>query len=503
MPQRTQGSHHIVIHADPKGRTGHFAISLVAPDGTAQTFGKYPRNQLKIAFGNTPAEIRDDSKYRREDGDFESEPIDLTPEQAAGLRDYLSQAQENPGSYHLRNDNCIDFVTGALKAADVDKEVADLFPEEQLRKMGAWYVPHGAGDEAISDRDERREAGTDPRYPEVDSGRHPDESPEEFLGAEGPASDTLIGSSGSDALAGPPPTAGATPLGDRARFLAEAAKPPEAIDRTLAKPTARWTEAEMRDVLASDLARRPGGVEHRAVNDRLRDWHALHYGTGPVAHDASGRMIDPPFKVPPPRTPEPAHDPAGRPIPDGARTIGRQIAHMGDAETLPGAVTTLQSALNRLSGNGPDPDGRDLPILKQDGDFGPRTRGALHRAIARHGAERVAEETGLARFADHVTRSRAGGTGPGDDLETVTETAFGPLLGDPARRPAKGSPTPWGLGVQMALNDLGHAKRPDWRPLKEDGRVGPRTEAGFRSLIDRAEDSDWRGALSANLGFLG
>ncbi|GAB6052894.1 hypothetical protein JCM17960_17140 [Magnetospira thiophila] len=490
---QTSEKYRIIVHADPDGAVGHFAVSLIEPDGTQHTYGKYPAGtdnqklgkKFKVTAalgGAVPGEIRDDSKYQESDGDIESYPIDLTEEQAMKAKAFIHRQQASPESYKLYEKNCVDFVNAVLKEAGTGKDISKLFREDQIKDLGSVGTLYGAGQYAI---DKAREGEPHPQLQMRDDQLLPEGaslSPEDL---------NLRNKTAQDQVA----------------FLAKMSEPPKGPEGILAKRTEDWTPKEVEDLAGSDHAMLSAHPEFQTTNDRLMGWHALHYGTGPAEYDATGRMIDPQYKLLPKTTETPAQDPLGRDALDGVLRVGKQVAQIAGKDKWAAAIGALQSGINLLNSTGgiimnSKPLG--IPPLKQDGDFGPKTKGALHRLVADKGPEAVSEAVGLAHFTDHAARRRLGETGEKETLAKAADTAFAPLLSRPGTFKADDrSPKPWGLGVQATLNDLGRDKDPDWTPLKEDGWIGPKTEQAFQGLLPRVQDDELTGSLARNLGFLG
>ncbi|CCQ72306.1 hypothetical protein [Magnetospira sp. QH-2] len=290
----------------------------------------------------------------------------------------------------------------------------------------------------------------------------------------------------------------------RAEFFATLAEAPKGADGILAKRTEDWTEKEVETLTGSDQAMLAGHPEFERTNDRLTEWHKLFYGTGPAETDATGRMVPPSYKVPPRPNETAARDPRGRSAQQGVMGVGRQVARMAEKEHWSGAVDSLQSGINLLNTAAPAGRTPDLQNLKRDGEFGPKTKGALFRSVARLGPDSVGEAVGLARFKDHVAKARLGEIKPTGSLAQAADEAFSPLLLPTGKFDENDRrPKPWGYGIQSMLNDMGKDKDSDWQAIKEDGWIGPKTELAFQSLLPQVEDDDLVGTLYHHLGFIG
>ena len=105
-----------------------------------------------------------------------------------------------------------------------------------------------------------------------------------------------------------------------------------------------------------------------------------------------------------------------------------------DGET--NVVKALQSGLSMLG-----------DVLKVDGVAGPKTKAALKRTVARHGAGKAEEAFGIGRFRNFAeTERNTGGSASG--LKQTVEKEVQPLFG--AGRPKVAAET-----LQESLNDLG------------------------------------------------
>ena len=130
--------------------------------------------------------------------------------------------------------------------------------------------------------------------------------------------------------------------------------------------------------------------------------------------------------------------------------------------------------------------------LREDGDFGPKSRMAARRAVRALGAGKAEERLGLGRFASFVERANKSGSASG--LAFETERALGPLLGARRTRRRLGAarstafdgaafPRPEAVALQETLNEIGaRTIGSDFKPLREDGWIGPKTTGVFRNV---------------------
>lgn len=305
---------------------------------------------------------------------------------------------------------------------------------------------------------------------------------------------------------------------DRKALVKDLTRLDDPLDDVLLKQPSDLTDTEVRAI----MIRRQGtrDEEERRALFRAEKAHFDHiYGTGPAQRDATGRIIQPLAVNPVRATPIPAVDSAGRPLADTLSNLAEKVAVLADADGRRDAVKALQRGLNilireprrtpdynpevwrarlRRSFDG-DPHAlfAGLRPLKEDGLPGPKTRSALRHAAAAWGRTGIEEGLALGQF-DGFARSVTDGAAPGS-ARRVAESAFGPLF------PAEpGSSQPAGFGLQMAVNDLGHETMGDaFEPLKEDGEIGPKTEAAFHKVLKIAGPARLAGALGRGMGFFG
>ena len=76
------------------------------------------------------------------------------------------------------------------------------------------------------------------------------------------------------------------------RFLAALEpKAGEEVEEVLLKPVDRWTEREMKTLMADPDYWRAAGPRGRLLQDKARAWHDHFFGTGPAPEDETGRML--------------------------------------------------------------------------------------------------------------------------------------------------------------------------------------------------------------------
>ena len=199
---------------------------------------------------------------------------------------------------------------------------------------------------------------------------------------------------GKSALPGARPTVSRDPLHDQKTrdLMAFATQPEDRVGEILLKRPSSWTEGEVKTVMARpDYWNSPD--RGRELVDKTRSWHEQIYGTAPLSHDASGRMIHPqPIRFPNlvPTTPQ---DASGGTLAQGTQAVVKRVASEAARMGWPQATKLLQSQLNELSlgnRNTNDPGDRiwsnPIPV---DGDFGPLTRRKLKEAVASVGSKRL------------------------------------------------------------------------------------------------------------------
>lgn len=304
---------------------------------------------------------------------------------------------------------------------------------------------------------------------------------------------------------------------DRAGFVTDLTRLDDPLDDVLLKRPGDLTDAEVRAVMGRRLDSRDD--EERQALFRVEKSRFDHvYGTSPTRRDATGRLIQPEPVNPANADPSPARGPDGRPVAETLSTVAEQVADLAQGGDRLDAVRALQRGLNvliREPWRTPDfnPEvwrerlrrsGREEPYelfaglqpLKDDGLPGPKTRTALRRVAAAWGRPGVEEGLALGRFDGFARNAEAGG------LRTAAETAFASLF--PARAAWPGGPRPEGYGLQMTVNDLGQETMGStFRPLKEDGDIGPKTEAAFHDVLWAAGPDRFVDRLGKRLGFFG
>jgi len=162
-------------------------------------------------------------------------------------------------------------------------------------------------------------------------------------------------------------------------------QPGDAVDEALLKDD--LTEEEKVGLMKSRAYLSSSDPRHKQVQARVAEWHVDRYGREPAKTDVTGRiaMDEKPKIIAPSRPDHPVEYPTGRPLDEAVAEISRTIMAQS-RKTSPGdAVKSLQSVLNKQD----DPEVRPLPMLKEDGVVGPKTRRALRFATQQAGADNL------------------------------------------------------------------------------------------------------------------
>lgn len=275
----------------------------------------------------------------------------------------------------------------------------------------------------------------------------------------------------------------------------------------LLKPVEKLTEPEMQDMIASAQGDyrgwRSGDPLKAYTYEKVQDWHVNIYGDGPQGNDG-GKPIDPQPIRPIPVQASPHTTPDGQDLWEATGKLGQQVAVAAGSDGYENAVKGLQRGLNMLNPSSPLPKrspayGPYTPLgqVEEDGSYGPQTDFALKHATARLGPDKVAEGFALGRFNTFARNAQRAGNAEG--LEAATHGAFGPLFRDPTDTQA---PKVEGGVLQKTLNRIGGEANDDWKALKVDNWIGPKTTEAFGSLL-KSEDPDHLTAeFGKGLGFL-
>ena len=260
--------------------------------------------------------------------------------------------------------------------------------------------------------------------------------------------------------------------------------------------------------LKKEMINLPAGPEQERLDEMATNFLDDKFGTGPAEVDAVGRVIDPQPIRPINENPVPAKTPENELLSGAIRKIGIKVARAAGDEGNARAVQNLQLGLNLLSKvnfkGGPKFPARILgivPDLKTDGVVGPKTRRALRFATSRLGRPKIEEGFALGRFHEFA---RDGWKQGFERLGKATEKSFAPLFRSPARPVRRPADRVENVTLQETLNDLGRSQfgLDQFKTLKLDGAIGPRTTETFGRLTDALGPERVTKRFGELLGFL-
>jgi len=280
-----------------------------------------------------------------------------------------------------------------------------------------------------------------------------------------------------------------------------------------------WTEEELREIMRERMNSKDEARKKELFN-REREWFAHHFGDQEIGHDETGKMKQPqpirPIRKKPVLTKTPdgkglldAFEHLVTQIPPSSGPVNRilpyrpnegQIPNEGAGGQLKPAlmpneaniVRAMQSGLNVLSGQKNQsslPGASKTRMLKEDGIVGPKTAQAMKKAVMENGTPKVAEALALGKVKETVKDAKTNGA---QNLSGELRATFAPLIGN-AKSPKDGF-QPEGLALQDTLNDLG-------ANLKDDGIVGPKTQAAFEQVAKTQDTDEIVNRFAQNLGF--
>ncbi|MGB0684453.1 MAG: hypothetical protein ACPGOV_17250 [Magnetovibrionaceae bacterium] len=285
----------------------------------------------------------------------------------------------------------------------------------------------------------------------------------------------------------------------------------------LYKRTEDITEQEIEGVMKSDTYWESNNPDYLASKEKVNAFYEPNYGTDPVERDATGRMIDsgPKRKIPTEASPAKAAD--GKPLSQALGEFAKGLSDASAKANQTDQVKTAQEAVNILNNRSKSPQ----PMLAVDGQAGPKTRAGLRNSLVQNKASHVQDSVALASFKPTVMKAAQSGTTQG--LNQATGKSFGGLFAMPqaAGKPTKptlgSGPTslgrraeqssPQGYGLQIAVNDAaedhGLFASKTVEPLKEDGIVGPKTEAAFGKVAKEIGSDDVLDRIGQGMGLFG
>ena len=295
---------------------------------------------------------------------------------------------------------------------------------------------------------------------------------------------------------------------DRKAFIAQLTQADGGLEDILAKRPTDLTEAEIRKIAERRLSL-PAGTEKDALFRIEQAFYDGVYGDDAAETDGTGRLVQPTAKRPVKTQPVPARTADGMELDRAVASLAKRVADVAETEGARSAVRFLQNGLSMISqahtasrDTAPESARDTAPLfadLKDDGDAGPKTRGAMRTMAARLGTPKVEEALALGRF-EAALRDLTQGSGE-TALDKTASDAFADLFRDPkAARPIPR--TEEGESLQMSVNDLGRALLgdQDFPLIREDGVVGPKTEAAFKRVLAAAGPRRVAEAMGRNLG---
>lgn len=284
-------------------------------------------------------------------------------------------------------------------------------------------------------------------------------------------------------------------------FVAGVAAPGGPVDEAMRKPVETWTAGEMRDVMTKRVGTPARSPEHGRLAAAERRYFDAHYGDKPVKRDETGRMEPPQAVRPLAKVQQPATQPNGASLEDGAKVLGKVLARQAEKQGMAKSVKGLQAGLNLMGKLAAKGKSKAAPRLKEDGVAGPKTQAATRTALAGLGSAKVKEAQALGSFAEAAKDKRAR-TEPAE-LKSAVEDGFAPLFGDKSfsdtSKPEE--PTVYGTAFQGAVNDTGtQALGETFKPIKEDGVIGPKTTRAFND-VQAADGPGLMDNMSKTFGF--
>jgi len=303
--------------------------------------------------------------------------------------------------------------------------------------------------------------------------------------------DDVKGASGDDALAdGESQKLSHTP--EIRNFLEDLKKTDDPVSDILLKDPSVWTQEEVNQVHGSDAYSSASDPRQNVAATKVKGWYDQHFGTDPVQRDETGKTVEPVFTTAPRKDPVPATGKDGLPVLDGVLAAGTKIADLAGKRGLSTAIRGVQTGLNLMNKLQADGSTKSGP-LKADGLFGPKTKQNFRNSVAEQGRPKVENALALGSFQNLLENKRGESLG---NLGEVAHDSFSGLFQNASTfKPDDKSPKPWGTVLQDTINDVGADSfgKNTFKPLKEDGWIGPKTSNAF--------DSGFMKSLGANFGF--
>lgn len=284
-------------------------------------------------------------------------------------------------------------------------------------------------------------------------------------------------------------------------FLQDLKTPNDPISAILLKSPAEWTEEEVNQVHGSDAYQSASSLSRNEATAKVREWYDLHYGDGPVQTDDTGKTMQPVFTTVPKSEPAAAKDNNGQPLLDEIMAAGEKIAELADKREFPTAIKGAQIGLNLLDKFKSDGSQKSMQ-LKTDGLFGPKTKQSFENAIAALGRPRIENALAMGSFQNLLEGK---GANVRENLAEAAHDSFSNLFENTSKfKAGDKSPKPWGMVLQDTINDVGSATfgRDAFKPLKDDGWIGPKTSSAFQKIFKPTGMSGFMKSLGSNFGFI-
>lgn len=197
------------------------------------------------------------------------------------------------------------------------------------------------------------------------------------------------------------------------------------------------------------------------INEKVAAFYSLNYGDQSVKYDAAGRMIDSGAKRDIPLEPTLIRTADGYDL-DKAK---QQLIFTLADKTPRHSVQSLQRGLN-LTGL--------TPQLKEDGDFGSKTKLGLKSSLAKQGLKSTINALNLGNFETMMENNRRR---PIDN--EALRTGISGLFGNDRNAAQK---------IQSSIN-ISAQDLDGYEKLKEDNDIGPKTTEAFNRIKDEREEA--------------
>lgn len=418
------------------------------------------------------------------------------PEQEADRpwEDFNQPDKSSPGPEASATD---DSSTADMESQAADNTASSYWDEDQWDLTGKKSAIPGPGGkpQSLDDMDSPEHQGNDTAQ-SIDDAVRAATRDGGSVSSDGPSHDLSTTPSSEQHNQGEENSA-------QRKFLDSAISADDSVEAVLEKHPSQWTKTEVQKVQGSSHYSRPGPRQEEVVR-AVEGWYDKVYGNDEVRYDQTGRMVEAEPKVDVPDKPSDARDANGRPLTKGVERIARHLSVGAKSDgDIRHAVLAAQKAYNAM---------KPHQALKEDGDFGPKSRAALRDAVRLFGPAKVEEGLSLGRFENFAKQVRKIGSAAG--LASEMEQSFGPLFQTKSQRgpdwvtpdqPRPSAPKafrPEALALQEVVNELGtEAFGSKFQPVKEDGWIGPKTTECFYGLAASVEPDKLTKKMAHQLGF--